>query len=168
MFFFVPAANPERLPSPLVVVPTRTPCKDENANADTLGVIGHRATKTAFQRNSGTKSDERGERERGDLPERGNESDRAEVRSLPVERPVASRGCCRVEGFKALRAPITLATRREASAHGSIFGYFFRGNRRRLTGVLGQLVKLSGPTFNKETFVWPHLAKQRRLIAVPR
>jgi len=74
------------------------------------------ATKTAFQLNSGTKSDERG-------AEGGARAEwSALVRSLPAESAVPSLEN-RVEGFKALRAPITPTTRREVSHRIDPWGF---------------------------------------------
>lgn len=87
----------------------------ESANSD------HRSpSKTTFQLNSGTKSD----KEKSE----GKDEDPRRVCSwgLPAEssKPRRSEPC---RGIKALRAAITLTTRREVPRTGSIFGDFFRG-----------------------------------------
>lgn len=76
--------------------------------------------KTTFQLNSGTKSD----KEKSE----GNDEGPSRVCSwgLPAESPKPRRSePCR--GIKALRAAITLTTRREVPRTGSIFRDFFHG-----------------------------------------
>lgn len=87
----------------------------ESANGD------HRSpSKTTFQLNSGTKSDKEKSEGKDEAPSR--------VCSwgLPAECPKHRRSePCR--GIKALRAAITLTTRREVPRTGSIFRDFFHG-----------------------------------------